>query len=56
MALGGRQSLTARNNQPNERGSDGRGIEEDVGPSGNAGGVVFDRYGSRQVKRGEKIL
>jgi hypothetical protein len=55
MALGGRQSSTADNNQPNERGSDGPGIGEDVRPSGNAGGVVFDCYGSRQVGRGVKI-
>ncbi len=55
VALGGRQLLTARNNQPNERGSDGRGIGEDVGLLGNAGGAVFDRSGGSQVGRGKKI-
>jgi hypothetical protein len=56
VALGGRQlSTAARNNQPNEHGSDGRGIGEDVRPLGNAGGAVFDRSGGSQVGRGEKI-
>jgi hypothetical protein len=55
VALGGRQSSTARNNQPNERGIDGRDMREVVRPSGNAGGALFNRYGSRQVGSGIKI-
>ncbi len=54
--FGGRQSSTARNNQPNERGGDGKGMGEDAQPSGNTGGAVFDRYGGRQVGRGDKNI
>jgi hypothetical protein len=56
MALGCRQSSTACDNQPNECGSDGQGMEEDVRPSRNAGEAVFDRYGGRQVGRGDKNI
>jgi hypothetical protein len=45
MALGGRQSTTARNNQPNLRWIDGGVIGEDARLSGNTGGAVFDRSG-----------
>jgi hypothetical protein len=55
VALGGRQSSTARNNQPNERRIDGREMRKDVRPSGNAGGALFDRYQSPQVGSGIKI-
>ena len=45
VALGGRQSTTSHNNQPNLRGIDGGRIGEDARLSGNAGGAVFYRSG-----------
>ena len=55
VALGGRQSTTAHNNQPNLRGIDGGGIGEDARPSGNAGEVVFYRSGGGRGGRGGEI-
>ena len=54
VALGGRQSTIPHDNQPNKRGSDGRGIGEDARPSGNAGGAAFDRSGAVELRGGRK--
>jgi hypothetical protein len=55
VALGGRQSTTAHNNQTNLRGIDGGGIGEDARPSGNAGEAVFYRSGGGRGGRGGEI-
>ena len=55
VALGGRQSTTAHNNQPNLRRIDGGGIGKDARPSGNAGEAVFYRSGGGRCGRGVKI-
>jgi len=56
VALGGRQSTIAYNNQTNQRGGDGGGIVQGVGPTGNAGGAAFDHSVGGRVGRGERII
>ena len=52
-----RPPINNRTQQPTKLiRSNGRGMGEDVRPSGNAGGAAFDRSGGDQVGRGEKIL
>ena len=52
MALGGRQSTTSHNNQPNLRGIDGGRIGEDARLSGNAGGWYSIAPGAVEVGGG----